>query len=996
MFFLAGDRLTFKGDIIPTASKSACVPSMFEEEPSTSESTKQSAKSIKVNSKFGTTQKDSMNADVNVLQLLGRGKFGAVYASVLHPAVSYSTPTEVTKGSTVDPSVIPFSHFPTVSSTGESVREKIDGKCKISFGDEAPVTVALKVAQYVCRNSEFGESAPPTAVVTEFNREVTALVALQSHPSMLVLQAVALSPLSLALDLMDGGCLGECLDNDEWQSYTPIQLRLRILRDVASGLAHMHAKGFVHRDIKAHNIFLSDIAGLKFIPIRRARSSIALQNQKAKNAPTSVQRKDIKMDENVNCGHNWVQPTSKCDNKKKQEEGLDTAGGLLEKLAALDWNRMVDSDETKFPFNRSQSEYSNDSKFSDTCSDSSTFMNICAEITDKVLGSESDRHAEVIQEEISLEANEDGCLLYNRFFDNTFSDFTSSTYSYVAKIGDLGTALYVGNEHFSNVSCDRATGVDDLIGTEAQNAVGTSGYTAPEAILSWVRGGGPLSEQGEVKSDTFTYAPPADIYSFAIVCWETTSSHRINPLRGKDEYSAAMLLLSGLRPSFCSAQPVLLMQIIESAWKSQPSLRPSADVLLDIFCELLSSPTNFIQLYNRSLVNSSVTEKQAWLAFSVHSDSFHLSKKDESVQFALDSNFKDMPENGTNLRSRVQDPWQPPLLKLKEKFNSDIPVKLDPRSAPSLYLTEKDFDLLEDEHWEKERTEGILDGASADGDDYSSIGGGEECFLQWRKVSKEKNVRHTGLDFLLKRRGSRDSANRVMPPVSLSVISQAADCINSEAVVVVVDSESTASEKKYMFIGTGKTASQKNSVQTSAQTTIPNLDPEIGTDSMNIPTFDQKRPMHPTARQSIRASALSARLGDRDSINDPTESKSNDITLLADITKEIDEDDNTPPSRSTFLSQRVAVDFPSTDPFSNRAQSTDMDQVTINMSEKCVEDLSVQLITITVFSIPHYPVSIIVSIIIVYTSCKSNPIFTLIVITTASYFASSIKLKSEE
>ena len=78
------------------------------------------------------------------------------------------------------------------------------------------------------------------------------------HPCVVELLDVLVppSPIGLVLELMVGGSLATAMAHPLWLSAVSQQQKLGILKGITRGLAWMHSKRFVHRDVKPHNIML--------------------------------------------------------------------------------------------------------------------------------------------------------------------------------------------------------------------------------------------------------------------------------------------------------------------------------------------------------------------------------------------------------------------------------------------------------------------------------------------------------------------------------------------------------------------------------------------------------------------------------------------------------------------------------------------------------------------------------------------------------------------
>lgn len=167
---------------------------------------------------------------------IGDGSFGVVYSGLLKKSVPVAV--KLIKGA-VDPAVL--RSFEKEVSTWEGLVQKNSGSSILSG-----------LLETCDANNHLSRSFP-----------------------VLPLMAYCLDPPMLITDLMDQGNLRQYLAAQSW----PSGLGLKLLLDVASGMAYLHANGIVHGDLKSLNVMVDEnralIADFGLSKVRKQLGSVA-------------------------------------------------------------------------------------------------------------------------------------------------------------------------------------------------------------------------------------------------------------------------------------------------------------------------------------------------------------------------------------------------------------------------------------------------------------------------------------------------------------------------------------------------------------------------------------------------------------------------------------------------------------------------------------------------------------------------------------------------
>ena len=114
-------------------------------------------------------------------------------------------------------------------------------------------SVAFKRASY---DRTKKDALVPPKIIEEFKREIDLLNFI-SCTNIVKLYGVVLEPLGIIMEYMSLGNLNSVLRDNDWRMKLDLKDRVMLALDIAGGLAYIHSKGFMHRDVKLHNILVS-------------------------------------------------------------------------------------------------------------------------------------------------------------------------------------------------------------------------------------------------------------------------------------------------------------------------------------------------------------------------------------------------------------------------------------------------------------------------------------------------------------------------------------------------------------------------------------------------------------------------------------------------------------------------------------------------------------------------------------------------------------------
>ncbi|EGC34101.1 hypothetical protein DICPUDRAFT_94884 [Dictyostelium purpureum] len=107
-------------------------------------------------------------------------------------------------------------------------------------------------------------------MMTEFKAEVELLGSLQ-HPNLVTCYGYSLNPMCIVMEFLPTGNLFELIHSKEQKLDSA--LILQIAFDIARGMAHLHSRNIIHRDLKSSNLLMDKHFNIKIADLGIARET---------------------------------------------------------------------------------------------------------------------------------------------------------------------------------------------------------------------------------------------------------------------------------------------------------------------------------------------------------------------------------------------------------------------------------------------------------------------------------------------------------------------------------------------------------------------------------------------------------------------------------------------------------------------------------------------------------------------------------------------------
>jgi predicted Ser/Thr protein kinase len=130
----------------------------------------------------------------------------------------------------------------------------------IQFGDQLGQGANGQVFKGRWKNTEVALKVSMTQANSSVISELSLMINLRSHPNIVQLLGFSEHPetdsVILILEFCNGGSLDNALFNENSTTVIPLEKKISWIKEIASGINHLHSNNIVHRDIAARNILL--------------------------------------------------------------------------------------------------------------------------------------------------------------------------------------------------------------------------------------------------------------------------------------------------------------------------------------------------------------------------------------------------------------------------------------------------------------------------------------------------------------------------------------------------------------------------------------------------------------------------------------------------------------------------------------------------------------------------------------------------------------------